>query len=241
MDTLAPALKRADKVSVPIAKSAANRDINISTTEQWLSLIGGGLLVLIGLGKKSLGGLAIAACGGSLLYRGATGHCDVYEKLGISTAHPAHPANRSIHIEKQVIVNKPLHEIYSFCHKLENLSCVMPQIEDVQAIGDKISHGVLKSRSGRQLEWAAEIINDVPDRVIAWQSLPGADLYTAGSISFRQLPEGTEVRVVMNYLPPFGKLGQALSQTFGRSPGEELEADLRRFKEILESPSAEKK
>src|SRR5436309_16071413 len=89
----------------------AKRGINVGEAERWASALTGGLLLFHGLRKKSLGGLATAAAGGSLLYRGITGHCDLYAALGINTAcsHKIHPANRSLHVEKSIVVNKPIH------------------------------------------------------------------------------------------------------------------------------------
>ena len=46
---------------------------------------------MVGLSRKSLGGLALAAVGGSLLYRGMTGHCHLYSAMGINTAGNASP------------------------------------------------------------------------------------------------------------------------------------------------------
>lgn len=59
-------------------------EVNVSEGERWLSLIGGTVLTIFGLGKKSLGGLLFALAGGYLIYRGARGHCYLYELLGIS-------------------------------------------------------------------------------------------------------------------------------------------------------------
>jgi uncharacterized membrane protein len=70
--------------------------INISDTERWLSLLGGGLLALYLL-RRSLGTVVLLGGAGALLYRGLQGHCPLYEKMGLSTAPDARPASpRSI-------------------------------------------------------------------------------------------------------------------------------------------------
>jgi len=66
--------------------SQRSKSVNVGEYERWASVIGGGTLALYGLARRSLGGLALAGLGGSLIYRGATGHCSCYETLGISTA-----------------------------------------------------------------------------------------------------------------------------------------------------------
>ena len=59
---------------------------NVGEAERWTSAITGGALALYGLaGRRSLFGGLLAALGGSLLYRGVTGHCPMYGALGIDT------------------------------------------------------------------------------------------------------------------------------------------------------------
>lgn len=61
-------------------------DVNVGSTERLLSAGAGALLAVYGISRMSLIGLALAAIGGSLVYRGATGHCAMYEALGRNTA-----------------------------------------------------------------------------------------------------------------------------------------------------------
>jgi hypothetical protein len=73
--------------------------LNLREAERLASLVGGGSLLLYGLLRRSPAGLASAAAGGYLMYRGLTGHCLAYEKLNInksevdSTGSQAFPAN----------------------------------------------------------------------------------------------------------------------------------------------------
>jgi hypothetical protein len=60
--------------------------VNVGETERQLSMIGGTALAVYGLLRPSLSGLALAVIGGALIWRGHTGHCDMYEKLGYSSA-----------------------------------------------------------------------------------------------------------------------------------------------------------
>jgi hypothetical protein len=64
--------------------------ININKQERQLSLAMGLALVGLGLGSGfKLRGLLMAAVGGAMAYRGATGHCHVYEALGIDSTQPS--------------------------------------------------------------------------------------------------------------------------------------------------------
>ena len=61
-------------------------EANVGQAERVASAALGGTLLLLGLGRRSLGGVAVAALGSGLAYRAATGHCHLYEALGVDTA-----------------------------------------------------------------------------------------------------------------------------------------------------------
>ena len=75
---------------------APRSDVNVGSAERLCSSLAGGALTLYGLSRMSLMGLVLAGIGGSLLYRGATGHCQLYKALGVNTAEGA---NRSSNAE----------------------------------------------------------------------------------------------------------------------------------------------
>jgi uncharacterized membrane protein len=113
----------------------------------------------------------------------------------------------------------------------------MAHLEDVDTTADGKSHWVARGPLGLKFEWDAEIVTDKPNELIAWRSLDGSDVDTAGSVRFRELPHGrgTEVRVELKYDPPAGKVGTALAKLVGRSPEAQITADMRRFKQLLEA------
>jgi uncharacterized membrane protein len=63
-----------------------HHSVNVGLVERALSTYVGGSLVTLGLSRRSFPGLVVAALGGALIYRGATGHCRLYNALGMSTA-----------------------------------------------------------------------------------------------------------------------------------------------------------
>jgi len=68
------------------ARQHGHHEINVGQNERQISLIGGGILAVCGLLRGSVSGLALAALGGALAWRGYSGHCEVYHILGHSTA-----------------------------------------------------------------------------------------------------------------------------------------------------------
>ena len=62
-------------------------EINVGQTERAASVLGGSLLTLLGIRQRSNLGVLMAVIGGSLVYRGMTGHCPTYAALGKNTAY----------------------------------------------------------------------------------------------------------------------------------------------------------
>jgi uncharacterized membrane protein len=59
------------------SRDASAVDVNVSRAERWLSMVAGGALAAYGLKRRSTPGGAAALAGAVLLYRGATGRCNV--------------------------------------------------------------------------------------------------------------------------------------------------------------------
>jgi len=129
-------------------------------------------------------------------------------------------------------------ELYHFWHQLTNLPDVMPHVVSVTLQGSR-SHWVVAGPAVTQVQWDAEFINEKSGELISWQSLPGSAVQSAGSVRFEPLDDGqsTRVRVVLEYLPPAGKAGAFVAHLLGSAPDQQLESDLRRFKERMESGS----
>lgn len=217
---------------------------NVGSLERLACSLGGAVLTGYGLAQRSLGGLALAALGGGLLYRGVTGHCPAYGSLGISTAEPrspgaAIPAGQGIKIEKAVTVRRQADELYRFWRNFNNLPRIMRHLESVQVETAYRSRWASKGPLGTKVEWDAEIINERSPELIAWRSLPGSVVDTAGSVHFRPLGDGsTEVRVVLKYNPPAGKLGAAVANFLGEAPEQQIEDDLNQFRIMMESQAS---
>ena len=115
----------------------------------------------------------------------------------------------------------------------------MKHLESVTCTGINRSHWVAKGPGGKNVEWDAEVYNEKPNEMIAWRSLEGSDIVNAGSVRFKPLgARGTEVKVVLNYNTPGGKVSAFLARLLGHEPGQMIADDLRRLKQILETGEA---
>lgn len=219
----------------------ARHRVNVAGLERVMSIVAGGVLALDGIRRRSIGGLIEIAAGGALIQRGWTGHCEVYRTLGIETADTPHGSRASVaagtgvKIEEHIIVNRPISELYEFWRNFENLPRVMRHLESVRGKTGR-SHWVTRGPVGMKLEWDAEIVNEKVDELIAWRSLPGAAVSTAGSVHFRQAPTGgTEIQVILKYDPPAGRFGAAFARLLGDAPEQQIRDDLRSFKQYMET------
>jgi uncharacterized membrane protein len=158
---------------------------------------------------------------------------DILNAQQLSTLRGPHGA---IAVVNTITINRTPEEVYRFWRDFQNLPRFMSHLESVQMIDEKRSHWVAKAPAGMKVEWDAEIAKDVPNRLIAWRSLEGADVDNSGMVRFDRAPggRGTEVRVEVVYSPPGGALGAGIAKLFGEAPEQQIKGDLRRLKQVLE-------
>ncbi|MCC9134994.1 YgaP-like transmembrane domain [Pontibacter silvestris] len=219
-------------ISPPITGSS---QINVGNTERIISAVGGALLTYYGLRKPNTLGLAMAAVGGSLLFRGATGYCPVSGAIGLNTAE-----NESIAIEitRSLTILKPRNELYQYWRQLENLPNFMQHLQDVRQMGPKHSHWIARMPKGiGTVEWDADIIQEEKNTLLAWRSLPGSDIDNAGEVRFMDAPanRGTVVQATISYRPPAGAVGGGVAKLLNPVFKQIVKEDLRRFKRLMET------
>jgi uncharacterized membrane protein len=214
---------------------------NLAEVERWASALGGAALTVYGVKQRSVAGAMIAASGGALIVRGATGHCPVYAATGVSTAdgdtRVALAGSRGLHVQQAVTINRSTDELFRFWRNFENLPQFMQYLVSVRQIDQRRSHWVVKAPAGRTVEWDAEIVNEVPNELIGWRTIDGADVISAGSVRFKPAGphRGTEVHVRLQYEPPGGKIGAAIAWMLRHDPNQTIQEDLRRFKQLMEA------
>jgi uncharacterized membrane protein len=198
-------------------------------------LSGAALVALAARQGKSWRTIGAAALAGApLVYRGATGRwpgpqpAQAARKAADTADQP-----KQAPIETAVTIGKPAAELYAYWRRLENLPRFMKNLDQVTDRGDGRSHWVGKSPLGFKAEWDAEIVEEREGRSLSWRSLPGSQVYNAGTVSFEELANGrgTVVRVSM-------EVGSGIGKVIGKLGGatqQEIREDLRRFKELMET------
>jgi uncharacterized membrane protein len=209
--------------------------VNVGTAERVLSTALGA-----GLARLKRGRMGALALSGSLLQRGLTGYCALNSLIGRDSAatdtRVALSGTGGISVKETVTVARPASVIYRVWRNLQNLPRFMRHLESVTPLDGRRSRWVARGPAGVRFEWDARIINEIEDKVIAWQSLEDADVVSAGSVNFRERPGGaTEVAVNLQYEPPAGKVGATLASWLGEDPATQIREDLQEFKRLLES------
>ena len=145
--------------------------------------------------------------------------------------------DRMLRIEKSITIRKSPEELYRFWRDFQNLPRFMQHLESVRVIDDKRSHWVASGPGGKRFEWNAEIVQDIPNELIAWRSSEADEVQNTGEVRFERAPggRGTEIHVEIEYTPPAGVVGAAIAKLFGQDPEKQAQEDLRTFKRLIET------
>jgi len=196
--------------------------------------------IAFGARRRTFGPILVAAAAAPVAYRLATGRWpQTLSKLVTPTAgtREALSGSRGVRVEESIRIARPASEVYAFWRSLENLPRFMQHLDRVSETSDLRSYWVARGPAGVDVAWVAEIINDIPNHVIAWRSLPGSDVTTAGSVTFdgTSSGNGTRLTVKLQYEPPAGRLGAIVAHLFGKAPSQTIREDLERLKRLLEA------
>jgi uncharacterized membrane protein len=212
---------------------------SLRDAETCLALGAGTLLLLVGASRRSMAGALLAVSSAPLLYRGIMGHWPAIANGLTPSDHTktALAGLRGVHVRESIRLEVPLADVYGFWRRLENLPRFMTHLDRVIENSDGKSHWVAAGPGGLAVEWDAEIINEVDNKLIAWRSLPGSDVVTAGSVNFDSVRNrrNTQVSVHLQYAPPGGKAGALIASLFGREPSQTIREDMRHLKQMLEA------
>jgi uncharacterized membrane protein len=212
---------------------------NVSDWERVVSLAAGAALVYLGT-RRGRADRVTTSTGVGLVARGLTGYCPVNAAIGRDSTRSntkiALAGPRGVHVYESIKINRPPAELFSFWRDFGNLPRFMEHLADVQVLSPTRSVWTAKAPVGMRVKWEAKVINEIEGELIGWQSTENADVATAGSVRFiPAMGGGTEIIVHLQYDPPAGKLGSLVASMFGEEPSQQIRADLRRLKEILET------
>jgi uncharacterized membrane protein len=137
-------------------------------------------------------------------------------------------------IRESIEVDVPVSTAYNQWTQFEKFPKFMEGVESVEQIDDTHLRWVAEV-GGERREWEAEIVEQVPDRQIAWRAVDGNG--PNGVVTFEPLgEEKTLVTVEMSYE------AEGLKEQLGAKIGfdaRQVKQDLGRFKQLIETLGAE--
>lgn len=200
--------------------------------DRLLTMGGGGLLALYGLLRGGILGKAALLAGANYVAKGLT-QKDVLGDA-VTKMRAARGSEGGIEFRKGIRINAPVEEVFAFWQNYDNFPRFMSHLKEVRDTGDGRSHWVASGPMGTPVEWDAMITEMRPNRVIAWESVPGSEVYNAGRVRFESVDGATRVDVFMTYNPPGGVAGHAVAALFGADPKSAMDEDLLKLKSLLE-------
>lgn len=197
-------------------------------------------LALLGaaFGARDAGRLRLTAALGTV---GAVTAVDVVASRRLSAAVVGQPA-APVEVSLSVAVDRPAEELYRFWRDLTNLPRFMSLVREVRPVDGlppdqaRRWHWVAAAPVG-SLQWESEITEERPGVLIAWRSRAGTPLATEGTVHFAAAPngEGTLVRLRLRYAGAAGAATAAVARLLRQLPRQQLKAELRRFKQLIET------
>jgi uncharacterized membrane protein len=208
---------------------------NIDQSERTFSIVAGSYLLykgLTSLRKHPFLGLQGAIAGGFMVYRGATGVCPLYKRLGKDTTDP-----EAINITEQITVNATKEKVYAFWRELSNLPKFMTHLKSVEEMDNNRSKWTANTPGDMvDIVWNAEITREKDGEYIGWQSVEGSMIDNAGKVEFKETLNGTgtELTVDINYFPPAGSIGRGIASIFNGMFEKMIREDIQGFKDYVE-------
>lgn len=205
---------------------------NVSTLERIVMITAGSYMLYKAFSGKNKS-TALGVTGGTMLARGISGYCPVYdytEKHGLLKSS-------NVNIRTTVTIHRPVSEVYAFWRKFENLPKFMKHLESVKEIDAITSEWKAKGPGGiGSLSWNAEILMDEKDRLLSWHSLPDATVSNAGKVYFRDIANNsTELDVTISYHAPLGIAGEAAAKLLNPMFEKMVISDIENLKSFLET------
>ena len=193
----------------------------------------GAAMFIAGMARRNAPGAVAALLGAGLAARAAT-NLRATRLFDIDR-------RRAIDLQKTILINAPVGEVYAFWSLYENFPRFMSRVYDVASSERRPmqSHWKVAAPAGTTVEFDAEIMRAVPNQMIAWRTLPGSPVAHTGVVRFDPEPHGrTRVHIRMSYNPPAGWLGHEVAAAFGVDPKRSMDADLARMKTLIETGRA---
>jgi uncharacterized membrane protein len=188
----------------------------------------GGALILYGARNRGTARAASNLAGAALLAR-AICNREFRDIAGLGEMA------RVIEIDKAIHLHAPVEDVFKIWSNYRAFPRFMTHLKEVRDLGNGQSHWVAEGPAGIPISWDAEVTQCVPNKLLAWRSLPGTAVQTEGVVRFDKDEDGgTRIGIRMFYKPPGGVIGHCIASLLGADPKHEIDDDMVRLKSLIE-------
>ena len=215
------------------AFKVAPEKTNVSSTGRIVSIAAGIILAYQGIKNYKKSGYTFLLPSAYLLYRGSTGYCYLSDIVGIDGTQTSEEI-KPFEFSSVLTIRDSKESIYKFWRNLENLPQVMKHLKKVERVSEN-KYKWDAEFTKVTYSWYAEITEDVPNERISWRSTEVADIENWGTVEFREVAQGTEVKINLNYKPAKTRIGRAIANMLDPVFRQMVDEDLRNFKRTIET------
>jgi len=135
-------------------------------------------------------------------------------------------------IDATITIQRPVEEVFAFYRDFRNLPRFLGDVVAVEPIDATRSRWTIVGPWGIRAHWTTRVTEERPNALIRYEV---GGMGSSWEIHFAPgaSPESTDVREIVRM--PFGKMGRSALGLIGKHPAEEVSANLRRLKQLLET------
>jgi uncharacterized membrane protein len=137
-------------------------------------------------------------------------------------------------IERSVIIERPIGAVYEFYRDFRNLPTFLGDVMSIEQTSPGTSWWTIQGPLHIRTHWAIKVTKERTNQLICYETVSSPILRTRWEVYFSPGRDAgqTEVREILR--SPLGRLGRAALGLIGKFPAEEVSANLRRLKQVLE-------
>jgi uncharacterized membrane protein len=149
------------------------------------------------------------------------------------------PFLRADTVTGEVVIARPVHDVYAFYCDFANLPRFLGDVVAVQAVGNDAYRWTVSGPFGIRVPLTVVITEQRVDRLIRYRTCGPALLRAHWQIEFAAGPDARWTRLRERLVTPLGGVGRAVLSLIGKYPDREVAANLTALKTLLESAATD--
>jgi uncharacterized membrane protein len=136
-------------------------------------------------------------------------------------------------LEESIEIRAPIEDVWEIWTDFTRRPDLTENVVEVRRTGPERTHWVVEVPLGHTIEWDERVTVREPNRRICWEAT-GRYVSHRGCYRFESTPTGTRLTDEVEYDLPLSPVSDVVARFLGE-PDKSIAADLRHFKEVMES------